>query len=161
MNSKTSNHQIWQTSLPQKCITAGALFFDQQSRLLIVKPTYKPLWNTPGGIIEVGESPRQGCRREVREELGLDKALDKLLCVEHSAAADEVEKLIFVFWGGILTADEIATIRLPADELSAYCFLPVEEALALLPPAKALRVRRSLTMVDQDGALYWDEEQRI
>lgn len=117
------------------------------------------MWNIPGGVIEANESPRQGCRREVREELGLDKTLERLLCVEYTpAVAKEAEKLVFIFWGCVLTAGEIATIHLPVDELSEYCFLPVEEALALLPPDKAARARHSLTMVDKEGAAYRETE---
>lgn len=155
MKEDNAHYQTWQTSLPQKCIAAGALFLDQQGRLLIVNPTYKPLWNIPGGIVEEGESPRQGCEREVKEEIGLDKSLERLLCVEYSAGKDsDVEKLFFVFWGGVLTVDEIAAIRLPPDELSDYCFLPVDEALALLPSTKAARVHYSLAVVKGEGALY-------
>ena len=160
MLNDSTNPQAWQASLPKKCVAAGALFLDQQGRLLIVKPTYKPLWNIPGDIVEADESPRQGCRREVKEEIGLDKSLERLLCVEYSAGTDsDVEKLLFVFWGGVLTAEEIATIRLPAEELSDHCFLPVDEALALLPPAKATRVCRSLQVVEKGGAFYRESGQ--
>lgn len=50
--------------------------------------------------------------------------------------------------------DRPSTIRLPADELSEYCFLPVAEALILLPPDKAARAHHSLAMVDKEGAAY-------
>lgn len=42
---------------------AGALIRDQQGRILLVEPTYKDHWEIPGGVIEVGETPSQGCAR--------------------------------------------------------------------------------------------------
>lgn len=159
MANEPVDRQSWLAGVPQKRVAAGALFLDDAERLLIVKPTYKPLWNIPGGVIEANESPRQGCQREVLEELGLHKALDRLLCVEYTpAVGKETEKLVFIFWGGVLTTEEIATIRLPPDELSEFCFLPVAEALTLLPPDKAERVRHSLAMVDREGAAYRETE---
>lgn len=50
---------------------AGVLFLDAAGRVLLVRPTYKPGWEGPGGAIEQGESPLAACRREVREELGI------------------------------------------------------------------------------------------
>ena len=62
-------------SLPGIPVSAGALIFDRAGRLLILKPTYKSGWTIPGGVMEAdGESPWEACRREVREETGIDVA---------------------------------------------------------------------------------------
>jgi len=59
--------------LPMIPVSAGALIFDSAGRLLILNPTYKSGWTIPGGVMEAdGETPWQACRREVREECGLD-----------------------------------------------------------------------------------------
>ena len=55
-------------------VAAGALFFDDQGRVLLVHPTYKDTWDIPGGYVERGESPAAACRRELKEELGIDRA---------------------------------------------------------------------------------------
>ena len=47
--------------------------------------------------------------------------------------------------GGRLTAEEIAGIRLPADELRSYAFLPAAEAARALPD---LLARRLLSCLD-------------
>ena len=54
-------------------VAAGALFFDDAGRVLLVHPTYKDTWDIPGGYVERGESPAAACRRELQEELGLDR----------------------------------------------------------------------------------------
>jgi ADP-ribose pyrophosphatase YjhB (NUDIX family) len=48
-------------------VAAGALFVDEQDRVMLVRPTYKPYWDVPGGYVEKGESPLQACIREVAE----------------------------------------------------------------------------------------------
>ena len=52
--------------------SAGALVRGRKGRLLVLKPTYKGGWTIPGGVIEIGESPWEACRREAKEESGLD-----------------------------------------------------------------------------------------
>ena len=65
--------------LPGIPVSAGALIFDRAGRLLILKPTYKSGWTIPGGVMEAdGESPWEACRREVREETGIDVARGRL-----------------------------------------------------------------------------------
>jgi 8-oxo-dGTP diphosphatase len=41
-------------------VASGALFFDTQGRILLVKPTYKDGWEIPGGYVEPGETPVEG-----------------------------------------------------------------------------------------------------
>src|SRR4051812_32273239 len=136
-----TDHKAWQETLPKKRMGAGALFLDEQRLLLLVNPTYKPQWEIPGGIVELDESPRQACIREVKEELGLDKAMDRLLSVSYKAGhANRTEALMFIFWGGLLTAEEIATICLPAAELSEYRFVALAETLTLLTQSLGERV---------------------
>ncbi|MGZ8750218.1 MAG: NUDIX domain-containing protein, partial [Pseudonocardia sp.] len=58
--------------LPAIPVSAGALIFDRAGRLLILKPTYKSGWTSPGGVMEADrETPWDACRREVAEECGL------------------------------------------------------------------------------------------
>ena len=60
-------------AVPGIPVSAGAMVFDGQGRLLILKPTYKSGWTIPGGVMEAdGETPWDACRREVREETGIE-----------------------------------------------------------------------------------------
>jgi len=149
------DRKLWLENLPKKRMGAGALFLDEQGRLLLVNPTYKPQWEIPGGIVEQNESPRQACRREVDEEIGLTKPIERLLSISYAAANDRrTEGLMFIFWGGVLTPAEIEMIRLPVTELSEYRFVTLAESLSLLTPTLGERVRRSLEIFPTEQTLY-------
>ncbi|MGQ0631950.1 MAG: NUDIX domain-containing protein [Sporichthyaceae bacterium] len=93
-------------------VAAGVLFFDEDGRVLLVKPTYKEGWDIPGGYVNIGETPRQAAVREVKEELGLDIELGEPLVIDWAPHPDEGDKILFVFDGGTLAA---STAVSPAD----------------------------------------------
>ena len=141
---------------PKKRVAAGALFFDKRGYLLVVKPTYRDRWGIPGGVVETDQSPRAGCAREVMEELGLEVALGRLIAVDYTSADDRADdSLQFLFEGGVLGVAEIASIRLPPGELSAYRFASREAALALLGGGKlARRMPAALRAYDEGRTVY-------
>jgi ADP-ribose pyrophosphatase YjhB (NUDIX family) len=101
-------------------VAAGALFFDDQGRVLLVHPTYKDTWDIPGGYVERGESPAAACRRELREELGIERATLRLINVDWAPSEQEGDKLLFLFDCGRLGAATEAQIRLSVDELDRW-----------------------------------------
>jgi 8-oxo-dGTP diphosphatase len=148
-----------QAALPKKRMAAGALFLDEQGRILLVNPTYKPQWEIPGGIVEENESPRQACIREVQEEIGLQRSIARLLSVSYIPGSQTtLEGLMFIFWGGVLTPAEIAQIRLPTEELSEYEFCEITAELSRLTPTLRERVRQSLTVVQSTQTLYLEQD---
>lgn len=127
---------------------SGALFHDDRGRVLLVEPVYKPTWEIPGGIVEPGESPRETCRREVLEELGLEIEPGRLLVVDYARPPfAHWEGLRFVFDGGILDQRSVEGIRLQEEELASWRFVD-EAALADLvaPP-----LRRRIGVALQTG----------
>lgn len=135
-------------------MAAGALFFNDQGHVLLVRPSYKPMWEIPGGYIETGESPLTACGREVREELGLAPAIGPLLVVDWAPSAAEGDKVLYIFDGGQLTPDDTNAIKLPADELLAAEFHPEEVLDQLLIPRLARRVKRAITARGQAHPQY-------
>ena len=114
--------------------TAAALFTNPAGQVLLVKPNYRDHWLLPGGILEHGEAPHAGCRREVSEELGLDIEPGPLLALGWAAPEGARPKpiVVFIFDGGVL-ADDVP-IRLQESELDEYRFVAARRA-GPLPPA--------------------------
>jgi 8-oxo-dGTP diphosphatase len=156
------NETEFYASLPRKRMGAGALFFNQEGALLLVKPTYRDYWLLPGGAIEENESPFQACIREVHEELGLAFALGRLLCLDYVSRQGMVtESLQFIFSGGVLTEAQIGAIRLPQDELSEFRFVGWTEAIALVSPRMSKRIEYCLQALEKKTAIYLEEGQPI
>jgi 8-oxo-dGTP pyrophosphatase MutT (NUDIX family) len=143
---------------PAKRMAAGALFWDEGGRLLIVKPTYRLDWLIPGGVVERDESPRAACEREVLEELGISVPIVCLLCVEYQSIDNAgSESVQFIFAGGQLDDAAVVRIRLPPNELASYRFAPLDEALALLAPRLARRVPHALRAHAEGRIAYLED----
>lgn len=150
--------RAYQLTLPRKRMAAGVLFLDQAQRILIVKPTYRDRWLIPGGVVEEDESPAAAGVREVREELGLDINLGRLLCLDYQSSTEErTESLQFVFYGGVLVADQMAQVVIPRDELSAYEFASQEVAASKLIPRLATRIHLALSALDRGVTVYAED----
>ncbi|MFF9455503.1 NUDIX hydrolase [Streptomyces flaveolus] len=148
---------IVQTPEPTaETLAAGVLLFDEQDRVLLVDPTYKPGWEFPGGVVEPGEAPARAGMREVAEETGI--RLDEvpaLLVVDWEAPAPPgYGGLRLLFDGGRLDAAEAGRVLLPGPELRDWRFVSEDEAAALLPPVRYERLRWALRARERGAALY-------
>src|SRR5713101_3717207 len=98
---------VYIASLARKRMAAGALCRDRAGRVLLVDPVYRDTWDLPGGAVEAEESPHAACRREVAEELGLDRLPGRVLAVVWVPSRPErPEGLIVVYDGGVLSDAE-------------------------------------------------------
>ncbi len=63
-------------------VTTYAFVRDDADRYLVLRRAQEPFageWDLPGGFVEPGETPADAIVRELREETGLEVALDRLL----------------------------------------------------------------------------------
>lgn len=67
----TTENQHWLHSMHARPSSALIILEDDNEKALIVKANYKAHWTFPGGMIDAGETPKQGAIREVQEEVGL------------------------------------------------------------------------------------------
>lgn len=142
-------------AMSKKRMATSALFLNERGNILVVKPTYRPDWLLPGGLVEKDESPRQACAREIKEELSLATPLDRLLCVEyHSNDAQQTESVQFVFYGGILEELHLTSLTLQETELSEYRFVQREEAIQLLSCKLAKRLPYCLQALKENTTIY-------
>ncbi|MFE5852300.1 NUDIX domain-containing protein [Streptomyces sp. NPDC056500] len=142
-------------ALPGKRVAAGVLFFDDQDRVMLVDPIDKDPWEIPGGAVEADESPRAGAHREIKEELGLDLQSGRLLAVDWTPPRpDRSEGVVFIYDGGHLTAEQLATIQLQPDELRRYEFMPLHNTADRLIPLRASRVHHCAHARTQHATLW-------
>lgn len=141
--SELLSEEAWWASLPTVYTSAGAYITDPAGRALLVKPNYRPYWGFPGGIVEAGEAPHEGCAREVLEEVGLDVAIGRLLVVDWVPAdgARPRPSVYFLFDCG--EVDDATAIVLQEDELDDHAFVTVEEGTELLHAPFAHRLPRA------------------
>ncbi|MER5640068.1 NUDIX domain-containing protein [Kitasatospora sp. NPDC002227] len=128
-------------------VAAAVLLFDEQDRVLLVDPVYKPSWEFPGGVVERGEAPTDAAQREVAEELGLrlETSALRLLAVDwEPRTGPRRGGLRLVYDGGRLSEAALGALRLPAEELRGWRLVTLEEAGALLPPARLRRLGAAL-----------------
>ncbi|MFJ3222084.1 NUDIX domain-containing protein [Streptomyces sp. NPDC086783] len=148
---------IVQTPEPTaETLAAGVLLFDEQDRVLLVDPTYKPGWEFPGGVVEPGEAPARAGMREVTEETGLTlDEVPRLLVVDWEPPAPPgYGGLRLLFDGGRLPASEAGRLLLPGPELRDWRFVTEKEAATLLPPVRYERLRWALRARERQAALY-------
>ena len=144
----------WFAGLSSVVAAAAAVFTDAAGRVLLVKPNYRDHWSLAGGVLERGEPPHAGCRREVSEELGLDIPPGPLLVVAW-VAPDGVRSrpvVHFIFDGGMLAED--TPIRLQAEELDDHRFVDAGDLDRYLPPLISARVAAALRARTAGAAVY-------
>jgi hypothetical protein len=88
----------------------------------------------------------------VREELGIDLPIGRLLCVDHIRSRDAFR---FLFDGGRVPDDFLQRCVLPEHELRSARFATLAAAAPLLHPQSASRLRHCLAAMD--STLYLED----
>ncbi|MEV6494876.1 NUDIX hydrolase [Actinoplanes sp. NPDC051633] len=140
---------------PRKRVSADVIIRDSRQRILLVDPKYKPDWDTPGGMVEANEPPDRAVQRELKEELGLEIRVGRLLVVDWVSPHDPWDDLLaFVFEGGQLSDEEVRNIAPQDDELSTTEFCTPSQAQERLRPYVWHRVAAALDAVERHTVHY-------
>jgi len=73
-----------QNNLPVPTLGVSGIVFNNQKQILLIQRNQPPamgFWSIPGGKLEAGESLVEACRREVKEETGLDTEVKNIVAV--------------------------------------------------------------------------------
>jgi RimJ/RimL family protein N-acetyltransferase/8-oxo-dGTP pyrophosphatase MutT (NUDIX family) len=147
--------------LPRKRAISQLLVRDPEGRVLICQLTYKRDWDLPGGVVEVGESPRLAAEREVREELALDlDAADLLLTDWLPPWSGWDDALCLVFDGGVHDATLADQVRMQAREIQKAEFATVAEARERCADFTARRIESALANLASGGGPAYVESGR-
>lgn len=108
-----------------------AVIVDDRERVLLTRRAVAPfrdLWVMPGGKIDLGEPMIRALHREVREEVGLEVAVDGLVDVfEHLTPGPDNDHFVILYYRCkpvthelLLNPGEVAEARwVPREELGA------------------------------------------
>ncbi|MFE6305610.1 NUDIX hydrolase [Nocardiopsis sp. NPDC057823] len=127
MNSETPRHSVSVT---------GVVVRPEDGKVLVIKRTDDGRWVPPGGVMELDETLEQCVIREVREETGIEAKPIRLTGVYKNMKLGVVS-LAFLCQpvGG-----ELRT----SDESTVAIWLPFDEAIALCPEARGIRISDAL-----------------
>jgi ADP-ribose pyrophosphatase YjhB (NUDIX family) len=121
---------------------ASAVVADEGGAILLIERTDNGLWTIPGGGMEVGETIAQTAVREVKEETGLDVAVQRLVgiysdprhVVEYSDG--EVRQQFSVCFACAVTGGRLAT---SSESRRVGFFAP--EDIEAMPVHDSIRLR--------------------
>ena len=131
--------------LPRKRAISQMLVRDPEGRVLLCQLTYKRDWDLPGGVVEVGESPRLAVQREVDEELGLEIEPGGLLLTDWLPPWGGWDDAVcLVFDGGTLPASALDEVVKQEREIRDVRFCTLEEVDELAADFTARRVRAAV-----------------
>ena len=114
---------------------AAALIRDDAGHILLFKHTYRRRhpWGLPGGWLGRGEGLEEGIKRELREEAGLEIAVDRLALSELEVRYRRIDLLYLCHITG-------GAFR-PSAEVSACAYFPPQALPDILPEQRRLIVR--------------------
>ena len=131
--------------LPRKRAISQMLLRDHDGRVLLCELTYKRDWDLPGGVVEVGESPRLAVAREVEEELGLTVAPGALLLTDWLPPWSGWDDAVcLVFDGGTHDASLVDRVVRQEREIRSVTFCEPAEAREHCADFTARRVEAAL-----------------
>jgi len=141
--------------LPRKRAIGQVLIRDPEDRVLLCQLTYKPDWDLPGGVIEVGESPAEGVSREVREELAVDIPAGRLLLTDWLTPwSGWDDALTLVYDGGIHDPSAIDAMVREEREIRSVEFCTLDQVRERCADFTARRVEAALASAHGSGVTY-------
>lgn len=125
---------------PSFTIGVFAIITDSENRVLVCQRHDYDLWNLPGGGMEQGESPWEAIKREVKEEIGVEVAVHRLVGIYSKPDKNEI---VFVFTCSISNGTPSLS-----DEVKEINYFTLEELPKNTVPKQVERIKDYLNQVE-------------
>ncbi|MDX1622273.1 MAG: NUDIX domain-containing protein [Nitriliruptorales bacterium] len=126
------------------------LIRDEADRVLLCHRRDLDLWNMPGGALEPAEAPWDGAAREVKEEVGFDVEIIRLVGLYWKEKAKEI---VFQFEGAVVSGHPSTS-----EEADDVRYFGLNELPENLSPSQRERIEQALA--DHDHALLLTQGHR-
>ncbi len=134
--------------LPRKRAIGQLLVRDASDRVLLCQLTYKRDWDLPGGVVEVGESPKLAVGREIEEELALAIEPDGLVLTDWLPPWGGWDDAVcLVFDGGVHDPSILDAMVTQPREIRTAEFCTLEQVDERCADFTARRIRAALAAV--------------
>jgi len=148
--------------LPRKRAIGQMLVRDPDDRVLLCRLTYKADFDLPGGVVEVGESPRLAVAREVEEELGFVVDAGQLLLADWLPPwSGWDDALCLVFDGGVHDPAVVESFVRQEREIRSAGFYTLDEAREHCADFTARRIEAALASIGSPGAGYTESGREV
>lgn len=87
------------------------------NQILITREKDEEVWEIPGGRLNLHEDPKEGLRRELQEELGVEVQLESIVYVEQYIKSSTGEPHLFLAYTATLQ-DESKPFKLQDEEIA-------------------------------------------
>ncbi|MGL4335833.1 MAG: NUDIX hydrolase [Turicibacter sp.] len=141
-------------TLPTHIIAAGAIIFNDNSEILMIKNPRKG-WEYPGGMIDCGETLIQGLKREVKEETGIEINIIKMIGmysnIKTQPGYNGVKEIPTTLIMDFICQYDSGLLSTSEESLEIGWFSS-EEALARINPRQKYRLEAALKQ--QNGIIF-------
>ncbi|RLM50051.1 NUDIX domain-containing protein [Halorubrum sp. Atlit-28R] len=128
-------------------VSVRGVIHNTDGQILVVQRSTDREWELPGGRLSRGESPRQGLRREIREETGLDIEIADI--VKANSWVNTADESRFAVHYYCETTDDSATL---SDEHVDIEWILPEQTGHILCEAQAEAVDNAVPECDSEIA---------
>jgi 8-oxo-dGTP diphosphatase len=132
-----------QREYPQQPLIGVGAIIVEDGRVLLIKRAKAPLlgeWSIPGGMLELGETLRQGAEREALEETGLVVRATDLLGVFDRIVPDETKRTLYHYVLIDFLCQKISGDVLAAADASDARWFNRADLSSLSLPSETLKV---------------------
>jgi ADP-ribose pyrophosphatase len=132
-----------QREYPQQALVGVGAIIVEDGRVLLIKRAKAPLlgeWSIPGGMLELGETLRQGAEREALEETGLVVRATDLLGVFDRIVPDDNRRTLYHYVLIDFLCVKISGHVLAAGDASDAHWFTVSDLSGLSMPEETVEV---------------------